>query len=135
MLTYENFINKNPGIDIPEGVFLSLQRRIKRRIDFLTFERINDKDKDLQKRIDEVTEDIILELYFKDRELVGAKEGNSLGNIKSESVGEYKIEYAQANTLSADKKEDFTTKFIDQMIKEAFVHTGLMYRGVYDYER
>ena len=119
---------------MPEGVFLSLQRRIRRRIDFLTFERINEKDKDLQKRIDEVTEDIILGLYFKDGELLGAKEGNSLGNIKSESVGEYKVEYAQANTLSADKKEDITTKFIDQMIKEAFVHTGLMYRGVYDYE-
>lgn len=135
MLTYEEFKNRSPEVEIPEGVFLSLQRRIKRRIDFLTFERINDKDKDLQKRIDEVTEDIILELYFKDRELLGAKEGNSLGNIKSESVGEYKVEYAQANTLSADKKEDITTKFIDQMIKEAFVHTGLMYRGVYDYER
>lgn len=135
MLTYEEFKNRSPEVEMPEGVFLSLQRRIKRRIDFLTFERINDKDKDLAKRIDEVTEDIILGLYFKDRELLGAKEGNSSGNIKSESVGEYKVEYAQANTLSADKKEDITTKFIDQMIKEAFVHTGLMYRGVYDYER
>lgn len=135
MLTYEEFKLTSPDVDIPEGVFLSLQRRIRRRIDFLTFERINEKDKDLAKRIDEVTEDIILGLYFKDRELLGAKEGNSLGNIKSESVGEHKVEYAQANTLTADKKEDFTTKFIDQMIKEAFVHTGLMYRGVYDYER
>lgn len=132
MLTYEEFKNRSPEVEIPEGVFLSLQRRIKRRIDFLTFERINEKD--LQKRIDEVTEDIILGLYFKDRELLGAKEGNSLDNIKSESVGEYKVEYAQANTLSIDKKEDITTKFIDQMIKEAFIHTGLMYRGVYDYE-
>lgn len=135
MLTYEEFKLTSPDVDIPEGVFLSLQRRIKRRIDFLTFERINKKDKDLQKRIDEVTEDIILGLYFKDRELLGAKEGNSLGNIKSESVGEYKVEYGQLETLSADKKEDITTKFIDQMIKEAFIHTGLMYRGVYDYER
>lgn len=135
MLTYEKFKLINPNVDIPEGVFLSLQRRIKRRIDFLTFERINEKDTDLKKRIDEVTEDIILGLYFKDRELLGVKEGNSLGNIKSESVGEYKVEYAQDNTLSADKKEDITTKFIDQMIKEVFVHMGLMYRGVYDYER
>lgn len=135
MLTYEEFKNRSPEVDVPEGVFLSLQRRIKRRIDFLTFERIKEKDKDLQKRIDEVTEDIILGLYFKDGELLGEKEGNSSGNIKSESVGEYKVEYAQANTLSIDKKEDITTKFIDQMIKEAFVHMGLMYRGVYDYER
>lgn len=132
MLTYEEFKNRSPEVEIPEGVFLSLQRRIKRRIDFLTFERINEEDKDLKKRIDEVTEDIILGLYFKDRELLGA---NSLGNIKSESVGEYKVEYGQVETLSIDKKEDITTKFIDQMIKEAFVHTGIMYRGVYDYER
>lgn len=132
MLTYEEFKNRSPEVEIPEGVFLSLQRRIKRRIDFFTFERINEEDKDLKKRIDEVTEDIILGLYFKDRELLGA---NSLGNIKSESVGEYKVEYGQVETLSIDKKEDITTKFIDQMIKEAFVHTGIMYRGVYDYER
>lgn len=135
MLTYEGFKNRSPEVEMPEGVFLSLQRRIRRRIDFLTFERINEKDKDLKKRIDEVTEDIILGLYFKDRELLGGQEGNSSDNIKSESVGEYKVEYAQSNTLSIDKKEDITTKFIDQMIKEAFVHTGLMYRGVYDYER
>lgn len=134
MLTYEEFKSRSPEVDVPEGVFLSLQRRIKRRIDFLTFERINEEDKDLKKRIDEVTEDIILGLYFKYRELLGAKESNSSGNIKSESVGEYKVEYGQVETLSIDKKEDITTKFIDQMIKEAFIHTGLMYRGVYDYE-
>ena len=133
MLTYDDFITNNPGIDLPSGVFISLQRRIRRRIDFLTFERIKDSDKNLQKRIDDVTEDIITQLYFNDRELLIDSERNSSSNIKSESVGEYKVEYAQANTMSVDKKEGLVAGLIDQMIYEAFVHTGLMYRGVYDY--
>lgn len=130
MLTYEEFKKLSPEVEITEGLFLSLQRRIRRRIDFLTFERISDGDKDLQKRIDEVTEDIINELYFKDRGLLNNSEGNSSGEIKSETVGQYKVEYAQANTLSIDKKDGIVASFIDQMIREAFIHTGLMYRGI-----
>lgn len=132
MLTYDDFITNNPDIDLPSGVFISLQRRIRRRIDFLTFERIKDSDKNLQKKIDDVTKDIITQLYFNDRELLTSSEGNSSANIKSESVGEYKVEYAQANTISADKKDGLVAGLIDQMIYEAFVHTGLMYRGIND---
>lgn len=135
MLTYDDFIKNNPGVYLPEGLFTSLQRRIKRRIDFLTFERISQDDKDLQKRIDDVTQDIINQLYFKDRELLIDSEGNSSSNIKSESVGEYKVEYAQVNSLSVGEKDRFTKNLIDEMIREAFIHTGLMYRGVYDNER
>lgn len=130
MLTYEDFKNRSPEVEITEGLFLSLQRRIRRRIDCLTFERISEGDKDLQKRIDEVTEDIINGLYFKDRGLLNNSEGNSSGEIKSETVGQYKVEYTQANTLSVDKKDGIVASFIDQMIREAFIHTGLMYRGV-----
>lgn len=130
MLTYEEFKKRSPEVEITEGLFLSLQRRIRRRIDFLTFERISNGDKDLQKRIDEVTEDIINGLYFKDRGLLNNSEGNSSGEIKSETVGQYKVEYAQANTLSVDKKDGIVASFIDEMIREAFIHTGLMYRGV-----
>lgn len=130
MLTYDDFKNRSPEVEITEGLFLSLQRRIRRRIDCLTFERISEGDKDLQKRIDEVTEDIINGLYFKDRGLLNNSEGNSSGEIKSETVGQHKVEYAQANTLSVDKKDGIVASFIDQMIREAFIHTGLMYRGV-----
>ena len=130
MLTYEDFKIRSPEVEITEGLFLSLQRRIRRRIDCLTFERISNGDKDLQKRIDEVTEDIINGLYFKDRGLLNNSEGNSSGEIKSETVGQYKVEYAQANTLSVDKKDGIVASFIDEMIREAFIHTGLMYRGV-----
>ena len=130
MLTYKEFITNNPGTNIPEWVFSTMQRRIRRRIDFLTFERIRENDKDLQKRIDDVTQDIINQLYFNDRELLIDSEGDSSSNIKSESVGEYKVEYAQSNSLSVDKKDGLVAGLIDQMIKEAFVHTGLMYRGI-----
>ena len=60
MLTYKEFITNNPGTNIPEWVFSTMQRRIRRRIDFLTFERIRENDKDLQKRIDDVTQDLSL---------------------------------------------------------------------------
>ena len=53
-------------------------------------------------------------------------------NIKAETVGEYKIEYASANTLSSDKKDGLMASLIDERIREAFVHTGLMYRGIYE---
>lgn len=130
MLTYGEFKKLSPEVEITEGLFLSLQRRIRRRIDCLTFERISEGDKDLQKRIDEVTEDIINGLYFKDRGLLNNSEGNSSGEIKSETVGQHKVEYAQANILSVDKKDGIVASFIDEMIREAFIHTGLMYRGV-----
>lgn len=132
MLTYKEFKEKCPKLDLSEGIFLSLQRRIKRRIDFLTFERIKDNDLNLQKRVDEVTIDILNELYFSDIGFLKDNESDSSSNIKSESVGEYKIEYASANTLSSDRKDGLMASLIDERIREAFVHTGLMYRGIYE---
>lgn len=132
MLTNKEFKEKCPKLDLSEGVFLSLQKRIKRRIDFLTFERINDNDLSLQKRVDEVIIDILNELYFSDIGFLKDDERDSSSNIKSESVGEYKIEYASANTLSSDKKDGLMASLIDERIREAFVHTGLMYRGIYE---
>lgn len=132
MLTYKEFKEKCPKLDLSEGVFLSLQRRIKRRIDFLTFERIKDNDLNLQKRVDEVIIEILNELYFSDIGFLKDNECDSSSNIKSESVGEYKIEYASANTLSSDKKDELMASLIDERIREAFVHTGLMYRGIYE---
>lgn len=132
MLTYKEFKEKCPKLDLSEGIFLSLQRRIKRRIDFLTFERIKDNDLNLQKRVDEVIIDILNELYFSDIGFLKDNESDSSSNIKSESVGEYKIEYASANTLSSDKKDGLMARLIDERIREAFVHTGLMYRGIYE---
>lgn len=132
MLTYKEFKEKCPKLDLSEGVFLSIQRRIKRRIDFLTFERIKDNDLNLQKRVDEVTIDILNELYFSDIGFLKDNESDSSSNIKSETVGEYRIEYASANTLSSDKKDGLMASLIDERIREAFAHTGLMYRGIYE---
>ncbi|WP_276862558.1 hypothetical protein [Anaerococcus tetradius] len=132
MLTYKEFKEKSPNVDIAEGLFFSLQRRIRRRIDCLTFERISDGDKLLQKRIDDVTQDIINTLYFNSKELLNNIDGNSSQNIKSESVGQYKVEYEQANSLSVNEKDRFTKSLIDEMIREAFIHTGFMYRGIND---
>lgn len=132
MLTYKEFKEKCPKLDLSEGVFLSLQRRIKRRIDFLTFERIDDNDLSLQKRVNDVIIDILNELYFSDIGFLKDNESDSSSNIKSETVGEYRIEYASANTLSSDKKDGLMASLIDKRIREAFVHTGLMYRGIYE---
>lgn len=132
MLTYKEFKEKCPKLDLSEGIFLSLQRRIKRRIDFLTFERIKDNDLNLQKRVDEVIIDILNELYFSDIGFLKDNESDSSSNIKAETVGEYRIEYASANTLSSDKKDRLMASLIDERIREAFVRTGLMYRGIYE---
>lgn len=135
MLTYEVFNERYPEIEVSEGIFKSLVRRIRRRIDFLTFERIKDEDERLQKRIDDVTTDIVCELYFSDIGFLNEKEGNSTKDIKSESVGEYKVEYNGSNKLDSDKKNNIMANLIDYRIREAFIHTGLMFRGFYDNER
>lgn len=135
MLTYKDFNAEYPEIDISEGIFYSLNRRIRTRIDFLTFERIKDDDEKLQKRIDNVVCDIICELYFSDIGIKKEKEGNSLSNIKSESVGEYRVEYGGKNELDTDKKINLQDRLIEDRIREAFIHTGLMFRGYYENER
>lgn len=135
MLTYEVFNERYPEIEVSEGIFKSLVRKIRRRIDFLTFERIKDADERLQKRIDDVTTDIICELYFSDIDFLNDKASNSTKDIKSESVGEYKVEYDGSNRIASDKKDNMMASLIDYRIREAFIHTGLMFRGFYDNER
>ena len=135
MLTYEVFNERYPEIEVSEGIFKSLVRKIRRRIDFLTFERIKDADERLQKRIDDVTTDIICELYFSDIGFLNDKASNGTKDIKSESVGEYKVEYDGSNRITSDKKDNMIANLIDYRIREAFIHTGLMFRGFYDNER
>lgn len=135
MLTYEVFNERYPEIEVSEGIFKSLVRKIRRRIDFLTFERIKDEDERLQKRIDDVTTDIICELYFSDIGFLNDKASNGTKDIKSESVGEYKVEYDGSNRITSDKKDNMIANLIDYRIREAFIHTGLMFRGFYDNER
>lgn len=135
MLTYEVFNERYPEIEVSEGIFKSLVRKIRRRIDFLTFERIKDADERLQKRIDDVSTDIICELYFSDIGFLNDKASNGTKDIKSESVGEYKVEYNGSNRITSDKKDNMMANLIDYRIREAFIHTGLMFRGFYDNER
>lgn len=135
MLTYEVFNERYPEIEVSEGIFKSLVRKIRRRIDFLTFERIKDADERLQKRIDDVSTDIICELYFSDIGFLNDKASNGTKDIKSESVGEYKVEYDGSNRITSDKKDNMIANLIDYRIREAFIHTGLMFRGFYDNER
>ena len=136
MLTFKDFNEKCPEIDISEGIFNSIARRIRTRINFLTFERISDDDIKLQNKVDNLIADIICEIYLNGLGFQDEKAGEDLSpSIKSESVGEYKVEYVISENISSDKKSMLMDKLIDDRIREAFIHTGLMFRGFYENER
>ena len=63
--------------------------------------------------------------------------GGVQGAIKSESVGQHSITYQDVKQKTADelrREKNGLVNQINQMIKYYFAHTGLMYRGYYDYE-
>lgn len=65
-------------------------------------------------------------------ELIGlyAENEASKSAIKSEAVGNYKIEYANATSLSS---ADFKAQK-EEIVRRYFAQTGLMYRGVAPYD-
>lgn len=135
MITYEEYIAEGFGENIPESEFNYIERIVKRRIKYLTFNRFNYKDEMHVYYFNEIMLSVMLELARNGLlNETKCEDDTSISKaIKSESVGQYKIEYAIGNSyqdMAQDKKDYIIENKINRIIKEYLGHTGLMYRGI-----
>lgn len=133
MMTYEEYITEGFNSDITSKEFNYILRLLKRRVNYFTFNRFNEKNKTHQYYFNEILLSVLSDLY--NSGYLGNKDedGNKGKILKAESVGQLRYEYAvkTENSLSEDKKQDLMDKKINRIIKEYLGHTGLMYRGRY----
>lgn len=135
MITYEDYLAKGYADNIPQAEFDYIERIVKRRINYLTFNRFNYDNKEHIKYYNDIVLSVMLELTRNGllNESKYEDDTNTSQSIKSESVGQYKIEYAIGNSyqdMAQDKKDAIIDSKIDRIIKEYLGHTGLMYRGI-----
>lgn len=133
MLTYEEFKEEYQDISIDKSVFSFIESILLRKVNYLTFNRIDMTSEMEQERFYKLLASVIISLNFEG--LIAQNNGNSdsSGNIKSESIGEYKKEYfdSTSKTLSESEKQKRINDLILKAIKETYGNTGLMYRGYY----
>lgn len=133
MLTYEQFKEEYQEIDIDKITFLKIQDEVLRKVNYVTFNRINFEEKAQLEIFVKLLISILLSLYSKNL-IVNRNNNNEMPNkIKSETIGEYKKEYFTPTTkeLNENEKGKEINDIIYQAIKETYGHTGLMYRGFY----
>lgn len=109
---YEFYRDKYGG-KVTEEEFKHLEILAASRVDYYTFNRIEEADDNVKYAVCELID------YLKELQNKGGNE------IVSEKVGTYSITYAVANegtNLVKEKQRDIVRKWLG--------HTGLMYRGV-----
>lgn len=135
MITYEEYLAKGYADNIPQAEFNYIERIVKRRINYLTFNRFNYDNEEHIKYYNDILLSVMLELTRNGllNENKCEDDANTSQAIKSETVGQYKIEYAVGTSyqdMAQDKKDAIIENKIDRIIKEYLGHTGLMYRGI-----
>lgn len=133
MLTYEEFKEEYQDISIDKSVFSFIESILLRKVNYLTFNRIDMTSEMEQERFYKLLASVIISLNFEGLIAQNNSNSDSLGNIKSESIGEYKKEYfdSTSKTLSESEKQKRINDLILKAIKETYGNTGLMYRGYY----
>lgn len=135
MITYEEYLARGYADNIPKAEFDYIARIVKRRINYSTFNRFNYDNKEHIEYYNNIVLSVMLELTRNGllNENKCEDDTNISQAIKSESVGQYKIEYAIGNSyqdMAQDKKDAIINSKIDRIIKEYLGHTGLMFRGI-----
>ena len=133
MLTYEEFKEEYQDISIDKSVFSFIESILLRKVNYLTFNRIDMTSEVEQERFYKLLASVIISLNFEGLIAQNNSNSDSSGNIKSESIGEYKKEYfgSTSKTLSESEKQKRINDLILKAIKETYGNTGLMYRGYY----
>lgn len=134
MITYDEYL-KEGFTWVSENEFNYLNRVIKRKINYMTFKRFNYKDKTHIYYYNEIILSVLQDLE-RNGLLRDSKCDNDFNNppIKSETVGQHKVEYAIGNDykdMSQEKREAIINFKINKIIREQLGHTGLLYRGRY----
>ncbi len=121
------------GSSIPESSFNSKAIEASNKVNYYTSNRINNSN--LNDDIRNVTCQIA-ELLFEQEELKNKikQNSNETKEIASESLGPRSISYVNKSNLQASQilSEKELEDKIYKMIYQALVHTGLMYRGIYE---
>ena len=125
-LSYKEFKEGIGDSNIPESLFNIYQSVLGRKIDYYTFNRIDDKNIDLMK---ECITNLIVQVHDKFNGYNFIVEDS--GRIKkSESIGQQKEDYYVPTVADIDRMTKMEERFIYNQVKLYFSHTGLMYRGV-----
>lgn len=121
------------GSSIPESSFKQKVIEASNKVNYYTFNRINDSN--LNDDIRNTTCQIA-ELLFEQEKLKSKikQDSNESKEIASESLGPRSISYVNKSTLQASQilSESELEDKIYKIIYQALAYTGLMYRGVYE---
>lgn len=133
LVDFEYYIMNYGGSSIPESSFKTKAIEASNKVNYYTSNRINESNIDNNIRD---TTCQIADLLFEQEELKRKVKQNSNESkeIASESLGPRSISYVNKSNLQASQilsEEELEGK-IYKIIYQALVHTGLMYRGVYE---
>lgn len=132
LVDYEYYSKIHGGSSIPESSFKTKAIEASSKVNYYTFNRINDTN---------INDDIrntacqVAELLFEQESLKLSitKDTNENKEVASESLGPRSISYVNKSSLRSNQilsKEDLEEQ-VYKIIYQSLVHTGLMYRGVY----
>lgn len=133
LVDYDYYSKQYGGSSIPESSFKPKAIEASNKINYYTLNRINSFT------LTNVIRDIacqIAELLFEQEKLKNQVKQNSVENkeVASETLGPHSISYVNKSNLQANQilsANELENK-IYIIIYQALVHTGLMYRGIYE---
>ena len=122
-LQYDEYI-KLTNDTIEEIDYNNLYREMSRKINFYTFNRIDFEDEYLLELFQCCIAEMIL-LKNTNAKLLNDKDNN----LASETVDQYSRTYTNKSDTIKERIQS-ENRAIEQLIREYFLHTNLMYRGV-----
>lgn len=133
LANYEYYIMTYGGSSIPESSFKTKVIEASNKVHYYTSNRIDETI--LNDDIRNVTCQVA-ELLFEQEKLKSKikQNSNESNEIASESLGPRSISYVNKSNLQASQilSEKELEDKIYKIIYQALVHTGLMYRGIYE---
>lgn len=126
-MTYEKFIELGGNDKVPREFFISAKREMLGWINYYTMNRIDYDNSLLVDLVEETLLDLIDYDFNESQDWINS---THRGNIKSESVGGHRVDYAIPQEDEKLRREAKRDANIYEIIKMRFAHTGLMYRGV-----
>lgn len=136
MITYDEYLIE--GFTwVSKNEFNYLNRVIKRKISYLTFKRFDYSNETHIYYYNEILLSVLQDLgrsgLLREANSDSDYSNNNLA-IKSETVGQHKVEYVASNDykdLPQEKRDAIIDFKINRIIREQLGHTGLLYRGRY----
>lgn len=123
MIDYDRYKELTGDKDVTREFFNPLKKYIEGRINYYTFGRLD------YKRDKERIEECFIVCFEAIKSDMAMHDENEEKNIKSESVGDLRIEYYVPQITELNQIYNTNESKIYRIIKLYFAHTGLMYKG------